>query len=373
MAKPIKRTSKSGRPFYVARVPVQPTRNHPTPYKEKSFARRKDAQAYLDAWHAAHDRGDIVDVRAGEARIGELYETWIAGKSTRKPKYVSDLESAWHTHVEPVFAQWRINELRHSDVQRFVSELAQVRSASITNRCLDILRGICKTAILDGRIGRNPCDGIEKPRPTKRKADRHYLTVRQLYSLADSAGRWKPLVLTLGLTGIRAGEARALRVRDVDFGKHRLRISLSTTRNKGEWVTSDTKTHAARDVPIPACVEKVLWPLCDGRAGDCLVFTRSDGKPFDEQSVGRHVKNVGGKYWLWAALQGAGLPDMTMHDLRHTAASIAVSAGANVLLVQRMLGHEDASVTLKTYADLFDSDMDIVRDTIDQIVRRDIG
>ena len=91
MAKPIKRTSKSGRPFYIARVPVQPTRNHPTPYKEKSFARRKDAQAYLDAWHAAHDRGDIVDVRAGEARIGELYETWIAGKSTRKPKYVSDL------------------------------------------------------------------------------------------------------------------------------------------------------------------------------------------------------------------------------------------------------------------------------------------
>ena len=272
-----------------------------------------------------------------------------------------------------MFAQWRINELRHSDVQRFVSELAQVRSASITNRCLDILRGICKTAILDGRIGRNPCDGIEKPRPTKRKADRHYLTVRQLYSLADSSGRWKPLVLTLGLTGIRAGEARALRVRDVDFGKHRLRISLSTTRNKGEWVTSDTKTHAARDVPIPACVEKVLWPLCDGRAGDCLVFTRSDGKPFDEQSVGRHVKNVEGKHWWWAALQGAGLPDMTMHDLRHTAASIAVSAGANVLLVQRMLGHEDASVTLKTYADLFDSDMDIVRDTIDQIVRRDIG
>ncbi|MFP1153484.1 tyrosine-type recombinase/integrase [Mycobacterium sherrisii] len=57
---------------------------------------------------------------------------------------------------------------------------------------------------------------------------------------------------------------------------------------------------------------------------------------------------------------------MTPNDLRHTAASLAVSAGGNVLVLARMLGHEDPSLTLRTYADLFDSDLDALADVLDQ-------
>ncbi len=56
---------------------------------------------------------------------------------------------------------------------------------------------------------------------------------------------------------------------------------------------------------------------------------------------------------------------MTPHDLRHTAASLAVSAGANVKAVQRMLGHASATMTLDTYADLFDDDLDAVAERLD--------
>ena len=56
---------------------------------------------------------------------------------------------------------------------------------------------------------------------------------------------------------------------------------------------------------------------------------------------------------------------MVPHDLRHTAASIAISSGANVKAVQRMLGHKSAAVTLNVYADLFDSDLDIAADNLD--------
>jgi integrase len=59
-------------------------------------------------------------------------------------------------------------------------------------------------------------------------------------------------------------------------------------------------------------------------------------------------------------------PKVTPHDLRHTAASLAVSAGGNVLALARMLGHEDPSLTLRTYADLFDSDLDALADVLDQ-------
>ena len=62
-------------------------------------------------------------------------------------------------------------------------------------------------------------------------------------------------------------------------------------------------------------------------------------------------------------------PTSTLHDLRHTATSLAVSAGANVKAVQRMLGHAKASMTLDVYADLFDDDLDTVADRLDAAIR----
>ena len=62
-------------------------------------------------------------------------------------------------------------------------------------------------------------------------------------------------------------------------------------------------------------------------------------------------------------------PSITPHDLRHTAASLAISAGANVKAVQRMLGHAKASMTLDVYADLFDEDLDGVADRLDTAIR----
>lgn len=351
---------------YVVWWEAPPDARHKQRKRNKTFRRRKDAKAFMGEIEASLAKGTYVDAMAGEARLGDLFAQWITGKrGTVTDGYINDLTASWRTHVEPRFAYWKINELRHSDVQAFVSELAVVRSASIVNRCLDVLRGICDMAVMDGRIAKNPCDKIKKPRRTTRKEDRHYLTIEQLFRLADSSGRWRPLVLTLGLTGLRCGEARALQVKDVDFKKHRLRVYKATRRVNREWVTQDTKTHARRDVPIPACVEDVLRPLCEDRAPNDLVFVRDDGKPFDEQTASRKVKNVDGKYWWWCALTTSGTPIMTMHELRHTAASIAISAGANVLLVQRMLGHENPAMTLRTYADLFDEDMNQVRDVID--------
>ena len=66
---------------------------------------------------------------------------------------------------------------------------------------------------------------------------------------------------------------------------------------------------------------------------------------------------------------GRHLPTITPHDLRHTAASLAVSAQANVKAVQRMLGHGKASMTLDTYADLFDEDLDGVADRLDAAIQ----
>ena len=78
--------------------------------------------------------------------------------------------------------------------------------------------------------------------------------------------------------------------------------------------------------------------------------------------------------WWERALDAAVVEWMTPHDLRHTAASLAVSAGANVKAVQRMLGHKSAAMTLDTYADLFDDDLADVAERMNQGgVNADVG
>ncbi len=71
--------------------------------------------------------------------------------------------------------------------------------------------------------------------------------------------------------------------------------------------------------------------------------------------------------WSDAAARAIGEPGLTPHELRHTAASLAIEVGANVKAVQRMLGHASAAVTLARYADLFDDDLDDVADRLDAL------
>ena len=113
-----------------------------------------------------------------------------------------------------------------------------------------------------------------------------------------------------------------------------------------------TKGRRSRSVPVPEFVLQDLSRLCTGKSNEDLIFPGPGGcYPARPHS---------GDGWFAAALRRAGLPTITVHDLRHSCASLAVSAGVNVLALQRMLGHGSAKVTLDVYADLFDSDLDDV-------------
>lgn len=103
-----------------------------------------------------------------------------------------------------------------------------------------------------------------------------------------------------------------------------------------------------------------LTTAMEGRPRSALVFPGRDG-----QYMRRTRSDEGSKSWFKTALAAADLPPMTAHDLRHTAASLAVQAGANVKTIQRMLGHTSAAMTLDVYSDLFDTDLDAVSEALD--------
>ena len=122
--------------------------------------------------------------------------------------------------------------------------------------------------------------------------------------------------------------------------------------------------HGKRAVPFPSVLSEPLARLCEGKSPDDLVFADRFGR-----FLRRPKTSAGTSSWFLDALTTAGIERLTPHDLRHTAASLAVSSGANVKAVQRMLGHKSAAMTLDTYADLFEDDLDAVAERIDERAR----
>ncbi|MBA2531139.1 MAG: site-specific integrase, partial [Nocardioidaceae bacterium] len=139
-----------------------------------------------------------------------------------------------------------------------------------------------------------------------------------------------------------------------------IRVAASVTEVNGQVVWGSPKTHASRDVPVPRFLRDELTVQMAGKGPDDLVFCSPDGSVLRNGNFRR-------RYWD-RAVRAAGADGLTPHDLRHTAASLAIGAGANVKAVQRMLGHKSAAMTLDVYGGLFDDTLDLVADRLDAAV-----
>lgn len=328
---------------------------------KRGFRTKRDAELYLASVELDKARGDFIDISLARATVGELAGPWFAGRRPAlKPSTYRPLEITWRLHVAPTWSNIQLGEVRHSAVQTWVSDVAKVRSASVTLRAYGILAGILDSAVRDRLLPRNVARGVVLPRKLKKK--HVYLSHEEVDLLAAEAGSHGTLVRTLAYTGIRWGEAVALRTENIDFERRRLRIEENAVRVGEEIVVGTPKSHKQRTVPLPPFLAEELADLTTGRTPHDLVFgLGTDYMRRPDQRKG----------WFAYAKKRAHLPQgLTIHDLRHTTASLAVSAGANVKAVQRMLGHASAAMTLDVYADLFDDDLDAVSIALD-LARRE--
>jgi len=221
-------------------------------------------------------------------------------------------------------------------------------------------------AVRDGRLERNPArfDAVGRVNylpPLRLMTEHRYLTAPRLREVAAACGDYETLILLMGTTGLRWGEATALTVRDVDWLRRRVRVTKAHVEDNGAIRIDTPKNHEARSVPLTSLMTEKLSLLVQGRGDGELLFTSPNGDP---------LRNANFHSRTWdPARQAAGEPDLRIHDLRHTAASLAVAAGANVKAVQQMLGHASAQMTLDRYAGLFDSQLDDVADKMDEAFR----
>ncbi|MGI8693914.1 MAG: tyrosine-type recombinase/integrase [Geodermatophilaceae bacterium] len=218
---------------------------------------------------------------------------------------------------------------------------------------------ILTTAVDDGRLVQNPASRVKLPHDRRR--EKRVLTHSEVAALADAAGPDRLAILVLAYCGLRFGELASLRVRNVDPLRRRLQIQESATEVDGTMVFGTPKSHQCRSVPIPRSLIDDLAVACTGKSSTDLVFTAPRGGVLWLRNWRRRVFDP--------ALSAAELGVLTPHELRHTAASLAVAAGANVKAVQRMLGHASAAMTLDVYSGLFDDDLDAVADRLDVAAR----
>lgn len=325
----------------------------------RHFVRKADAQAWLDGITTAVQTGTYVDPLRGKATVGEIADQWLAGKVALAATTKALYDNIVSTHVRPRWGVVRLTAVEHGDVQAWVAGLtASGLSAAHVRKIAGVLSGVLDLAVRDRRLPSNPAHGIDLPslRPRRRR----YLTAAQVQALADAAGSGRVVVLVLAYCGLRWSELAALRVRHVDLLRKRLTIEEAMTEiDGGRIVWGAPKNKRRRTVPLPAFLINELGPLLAGKDRDDLIFTTANGAPLRNRGARRS--------WWDRAATLIGEPGLSPHELRHTAASLAVSSGANVKAVQRMLGHASAAMTLDVYADLFDGDLDAVADGMERL------
>lgn len=331
--------------------------------RTRAFRIRPEAVLWVNEQTTRLGTGTYADPNI-RTTVSVVTDGFLASQGHLKERTRYEYRSLAKAMILPKWGERRVNDIRRSEVEAWLAVLVEGgKSGSRVRQAGRLLSQIMEYARADRMIATNPVAGVKLPRERKERPD-HYLTAEQVWELSDAVGEpWDVLVRTLGFTGLRWGELSALTVSDIDFERQRFMVSKAYSDIGGRLVLGSTKTHEARWVPIPAGLGQELGEAVEGRPGASLVFHRG-GEP------------VSSAYFLRSILRPAaesvkGIPDaLVTHDLRHTAASLAIRGGVHVKTLQRMLGHKTATLTLDRYGHLFADDLDAAGVVMDALAYR---
>lgn len=280
--------------------------------------------------------------------IGSCIDTYLAGRANLSAGYVSALRGA-ALHVHARWGAAQAAKVHASDVQAWIAGLTTQEGRPMAQRTrarvLQVLRGALEVALDKGAVVANPVGSVKPGRGAQRTP--LFLGVEELRSLAGAAGGYAPMIWLLGTTGVRLGECGRLDVADVNVGRARL-------------IVRRAKSGRGREVPIPATVLAMLDLTAPGP-----LFRSPGGRRLDTDNWRSRV--------FHPAREAIGKPELRVHDLRHTAASLMVASGATVKDVQAALGHASAAMTLNVYAHLFDGHLDEVGERMGRLLDGALG
>ena len=253
-----------------------------------------------------------------------------------------------------------IDEITSDELQIYMNSQKGYSNSSIT-KLYGQLNQAFKVACNKGYLIKNPMINVIKPRSQKEDKIVRALTVEEqqlfteyLLNTDVSKCKYKNVFLIQMYLGLRCGEALALTVHDIDLRTKRINVSktLTTDENGAVIMGNRTKTYAGiRTVPIPEfiypnIVEQMRIANVQKDNEDRLLFKPNDAKYTRRANVNSELKRI--------LKTKFDIDDISTHSLRHSYGTRCIESGMAPVVVQRLMGHRDITVTLNTYTSVFD-------------------
>ncbi len=336
---------------------------------------KEEARKALREARSGADQGIVFD--AESLRVGEYLDRWLSDsvRDTVRQRTYERYESIVRVHIKPAFGHLKLKSLTPNHVRTlYRKKLDSGLAPRTVNYVHTTLHKALKDAVGDGLVPRNAAS-VKAPRPDKPEIrplspDQ----ARKLIATAHGVGdRFAALYVLALHCGLREGELLGLRWDDVDFSGSfatvHLRRTLSETRTGHKF--ENPKNGKGRSVK---CSQKATEALRSHRArqgeerlkvgslwqDNGLVFPTTRGTTMSGTNLlGRHFKPL---------LKRAELPDIRLHDLRHTCATILLMAGKHPKYVQELLGHASINITLDTYSHVIEGMDGGLGDAMDEVL-----
>lgn len=347
--------------------------------RERTFARKIDAEGFKDHNSVEIRSGEWVDPAARRALFDDWAAAWWATTVKLAPTTRRRYHQLLHNQVLPAFGGRKLASIDFMDVEEFIAHLlGKGLSPKVVRDAVSVTSLIIDCAVKSKVRRDNPARAHHIPRRQKKLRPGDVPDMDGLARLvAHTRDPYKPGMWLLVLTGMRPSELAGLRVGSVDFVRRRVAVhtGLVPVHRFGDepfrLVEGPTKTEAGdRDIPIPEWLCQSLATMLEDRAAE-------RGRPVDREEW-LFVQPKGGplnvkwfrEFVVRPALAAAGLPvSLRTYDVRHSHASILIDQGAKPAAVAHRLGHSDPSMTARVYTHLFEGVQEALTDQLDVLAR----
>ena len=314
----------------------------------------RHAQTYLNKVLRERDLGRRIE--GVTITLNEFLDRWLetAAKPKLRDKSYESYESLLRRYIRPVLGERILSAVTPLDVQDAYQKMIDRGLSSRTVRYThSVLRSAMRQAIRWRLLLQDPTDGAQLPRLGRREMS--VLTAEQsrIFLSAALKTHYGPVFAVALTTGMRPSEYLALKWQDIDWDRGTVSVVRSLERSAGGWRFAETKrARSRRIIRFQDWVLETLKNLeartirrsgCSRPDNSELVFTSAAGRPIYSDKLAKRFK---------AILGHNGLPMIRLYDLRHTAATLALSAGVPPKVVAEQLGHASAAFTLDVYSHL---------------------
>lgn len=327
----------------------------------RHFAKKADAQTWLNEVTASIVTGQYVAPTAGKITFKEYAEHWRTIQAHR-PSTADQVKRHFALHVYPTLGDRPLKTILPSDVKALVARLSATLAPATVAVIYRHVSAVFKAAVADRRISRTPCEGVSVKKPARERVVP--VETEKVRALQDAMPkRYRAMVTLAAGTGMRYSEVAGLTVDRVDFLRRKVAVDRQLVAvPKRPLELGPPKTESSvRVIPLPkVVVEALAAHLKDFPAGPGgYVFTMPSGRPVRRSDFGEIWREV---------VPTVGLQGFVFHGLRHYYASLLIRHGESVKTVQERLGHKSATETLDTYSHLWPDSDDRTREAVDLVL-----